>query len=392
MTKTDKKTDFTFPVFAFRKIPDPINEARYGRHYCIAKVSDIPLDLPMDTNPRKQNLNTNVAKKIESGLLGEDTGQIFHLLNRGLLISAASVFYDNRTNQLTLMLPDSDKHGLVDGGHTYEIIKRNIPNLPWDQFITIEIMTGIEDDFTSIAGARNTSVQVKDKSLAELEGKLNVIKGLVAGTPFEHDINYVEFDIKEIDVLDVIAILTMFHNEINSNQNPVYCYSAKNLTLVKYLKDPQAYCRLGLISKDIFKLHDHIKRSMRELYSKKTGGDFGKLKEIGYKNGQSKFPLKFSPRQDGVIEKIKYDIPSGFVYPILGALRFLLIENEHGFYTWRTDPFKFYDKKVGPELIDLTMEASKELGRNPMAVGKSARHWNGLYNQVAATYFSGQQA
>ena len=147
-----------------------------------------------------------------------------------------------------------------------------------------------------------------------------------------------------------------------------------------------------MISKDIFKLHDHIKRCMWELYRKKTGGDMGKLKEIGYKNGQSKFPLRFSTRQDGEIEKIKYDIPSGFVYQILGALRLLVVENEQGFYTWRTDPFNFYDKKVGPDLIDLAMEASKELGRNPMAVGKSARHWNGLYNQVATTYFSGQQA
>lgn len=392
MTKTSEKTEFSFPVLAFRKIPDPIDEAKYGRHYCVAKVSDIPMDLPKETNPRKQNLNTAVAKKIKAGLLGEDTGQIFHLLNRGLLISAESVFFDNRANQLTLKLPDHDKHGLVDGGHTYEIIKENLPNLPWDQFITIEIMTGIEDDFTSIAGARNTSVQVKDKSLAELEGKLNVIKSLVAGTPFEHDINYVEFDTKEIDVLDVIAVLTIFHNELNSNQNPVYCYSAKAQTLVKYLKNPQAYLKLGMISKDIFALHDHIKRSMKELYSKKTGGDFGKLKEIGYKNGHLKFPLKFSSRIDGEFEKLKYDIPSGFVYPILASLRFLLIENDQGFYNWRTDPFKFYDKKVGQDLINLTMEASKELGRNPMAVGKSVRHWNGLYNQVAATYLSSHQA
>lgn len=387
MTKPIEKTEFKFPVFAFRKMPDPIKENQYGRFYAIAKVSDIPLDLPMETNPRKQNLKTQVAKKIAAGLRGDDTGQIFHLLNRGLLVSASSVFFDNKSNVLTLDLPDHDKHGLVDGGHTYQIIKENLADLPWDQYVTVEIMTGIEDEFTEIAGARNTSVQVKDKSLAELEGKLNVVKALISGTPFENDINYVEFDTKAIDVLDVIALLTIFHNSLHSNQHPVYCYSTKSATLTKYLKDPQSYLKLELISKDVFKLHDHVKKTMWDIYRKRTGGDLGKLKEIGYKNNLNRYPLKYSPRQGGEIEKIKYDIPSGFIYPILGALRFLLEEDDNGFYTWRTDPFKFYDKHVGQDLIELTMEASKELGRNPNAVGKSVRHWNGLYNQVAATFF-----
>ena len=61
-TKATEKSEFTFPVLAFRKMPDPVKENQYGRFYSIAKVSDIPPDLPKDTNPRKQNLNTSVAK------------------------------------------------------------------------------------------------------------------------------------------------------------------------------------------------------------------------------------------------------------------------------------------------------------------------------------------
>jgi len=38
--------------------------------------------------------------------------------------------------------------------------------------------------------------------------------------------------------------------------------------------------------------------------------------------------------------------------------------------------------------VELTLQASDELGRNPMAVGKSSRHWEGLYNYVAATYLT----
>lgn len=382
------KIEYTFPAMAVRKMPDPIDASKFFRYFVLTKVTDLPKDLPSETNPRKQNLKTSVAKKIRSGLLGEDTGQLFHLLNRGLLISAESVRFDNQTNLLTISLPNSDKHGLVDGGHTYEIIKSEIENLPFDQYVTMEIMTGIEDDFQEIAGARNTSVAVKDKSLAELEGKLDVIHTLVKGLPFEHAINYVEFDDKDIDVLDVISILTIFHNDIHkSGTHPISCYSGKSSTLSIYLKQPNSYLKLRDVVSDIFKLHDHIKRTMWDVY-KTTGGDLGKLKEIGYKKGLDKFPLYYSPKIDGEFERIKYEIPAGFVYPILGAMRFILKTGKNGAYEWSTDPIKFYDKHIAVPLIGLTMEASKELGRNPMAVGKSVRHWNGLFNQVATTFFT----
>lgn len=378
------KKDYSFQVFALRKMPDPIEDGKRSRYFAVAKVSDLMMDLPKETNPRKQNLNTSVAKKIAAGLEGSDTGQLFHLLNRGLLISAESVTFDNKQNLLTLHLPNRERHGLVDGGHTYEVIKANLKNLPFDQYVTIEIMTGIEDEFTEIAGARNTSVQVKDKSLAELEGKLEVIHTLMKGLPFEHDINYVEFDEKDIDVLEVIAILTIFHNDLHKT-HPIFCYSGKATALKVYLKQPETYLKLRNVVSDIFGLHDHIKKTMWSVYKKGSGGDLGKLKEIGYKKGEARFPLYFSRRKAGEIEKIKYEIPRGFVYPILGGIRYLLESESDGVYKWMTNPIKFYDKHA-ERLIDLTMEASKELGRNPAAVGKSVRHWNGLYSQVAATY------
>ncbi|MBI3592420.1 MAG: AIPR family protein [Nitrospirae bacterium] len=161
----------------------------------------------------------------------------------------------NKLNLLKLRLPNREKHGLVDGGHTYEVIKANIENLPYDQYVTIEIMTGIEDDFTEIAGARNTSVQVKDKSLAELEGKLDVIHLLMKGLPFEQDINYVEFDDKDIDVLEVVALLTIFHNDLHKNAHPMYCYSGKATALKVYLRQRETYSKLRDVAADIFQLH-----------------------------------------------------------------------------------------------------------------------------------------
>ena len=61
-----------FPAQSFRRIPNPyLKEADGNRnenmYVAICDVKSIPDNFPMETNPREQNLNTNVAKKIISG-------------------------------------------------------------------------------------------------------------------------------------------------------------------------------------------------------------------------------------------------------------------------------------------------------------------------------------
>lgn len=384
------KKSFTFKVESFRKLPDPINPDERERYYAFCDTKNLPPDFPMETNPREQNLNTKVAKKIKGGFFDQGS-QLFHLLNRGLLISADSVDFNNHNGILTIEMTDQWRHGLVDGGHTYRIVtsNENQEQLSVPQYITLEIMTGVEDDFELIAGARNTSVQVKEKSLAELEGKLDIIHDLVAGEPFEDDVAYVENEDKPIDVENVISLLTMFHTKIHGEAQPWYTYSVKVRTLQTYLQNEKSYAHLSGISSKIFRLHDHVKRTFPDFYKSVSGGNFGRLgalKEIGYKNGKLAYPLYFSPKQNGEFEKVAHDIPGGFVYPILGAMRVLAEPDSKGKYKWLVDPISFYNS-VASKLVELTMEASGDFGRNAMAVGKSPRHWEGLYNYVAATYF-----
>lgn len=380
------QTKYTFTVESLRKFADPLRPGR-ARYFAVCSAKYLPDNFPMETNPREQNLNSKVARKIREGFLGEESGPMFHLLNRGLLLSAESVQYDNQTEEITIVMSDSRTHGVVDGGHTYRIITGEKNSTPEARFVTLEIMTGVEDVFEAVAGARNTSVQVKEKSLAELEGKLDVVKQLIKGLPFEDDVAYKENEEKSIDVQDVIAILTIFHNEVNGS-HPVYVYSSKGRTLQVYLGDIESYKKLSSVAGTIFKLHDHIKRTFPEKV-KELGGRPGALKEIGYRNGKLRWPLVFSPKQGGDFERTAYDVPAGFVYPILGAMRFLLdVDPTSGKYKWKVDPLRLYDNVLADKLVGLTLDASSELGRNPMAVGKSSRHWEGLYNYVAATFLS----
>jgi len=393
------KKSFTFRVESFRKLPDPVSPDDRDRYFAVCDTSNLPLDFPMETNPREQNLNTKVARKIREGFFNVDIkdgkpsakNPLFHLLNRGLLISAESAEFDNHMGLLTIHMTDQWRHGLVDGGHTYKIVtdRETEDQPPVPQYITLEIITGVEDDFEAIAGARNTSVQVKQKSLAELEGRLDIVHELVKGTTFENEIAYVENEDKPIDVETVIALLTLFHTLIHGEAQPWYTYSIKARTLQVYLDNEESYSGLTAIAPKIFELHDHIKRTFPDYYKPVTGGSFGRLgalKEIGYKDGKLAYPLHFSPKKNGDFEKVAHDIPGGFVYPVLGAMRVLAEPNSKGRYKWATDPISFYDT-VASKLVELTMLASADFGRNAMAVGKSARHWEGLYSHVAMTFF-----
>src|SRR5438477_2000203 len=115
------QTKFTFTVESLRKFTDP-NKPGRARHFAVCDTKSLPKDFPMETNPREQNLSSKVAKKIRESFLGEETGPIFHLLNRGLLISAEGVQYDNQTDEMTIVMNDPRTHAVVDAGHPYKIV------------------------------------------------------------------------------------------------------------------------------------------------------------------------------------------------------------------------------------------------------------------------------
>lgn len=94
-------TKLVFPAKNFRKFDDPFesedNFSGPTKYRFYAHVKDIPEELLnwMDTNPRDQNLKTDTAKAIIASL-ENDAVPYFHLWNRGILISADSVTFDNR--------------------------------------------------------------------------------------------------------------------------------------------------------------------------------------------------------------------------------------------------------------------------------------------------------
>ena len=256
----------------------------------------------METNPREQKMTTNVAVKIKDSLRDNP---YFHELNRGILISSLSTMWDNKTEELIITFDNPEIHGNIDGGHTLRaILEAKSKNyLPDDRYVFFEIFEGIESP-VELAAARNTSVQVDLKSIAELENSFEVLKEALSNNVFYNRIqfkmneHYNEDGIDPIDVREIISIILMFSQEIYPYKNadgvlsdvqPMQCYSGKEASLKKFLKqnggaaEKQKIDRENMVKNmmpiipDIFALWEKIETSFASV-SNSTGKRFGTRK------------------------------------------------------------------------------------------------------------------
>ena len=390
MSNQEKKS-LTFKVQSFRKIPNPYLKSDEGEkgaemYVAICDVKDLPDDFPMDTNPREQKMTTNVAKKIKESLL--NTSELnFFLLNRGILLSAKDVTYSNYSNEMKISFEDLEVHGNVDGGHTYKTILQFRDQLDkGQQYVKIEILTGIEGIFQSLAAARNTSVQVQDKSIAELEDRFDIIKNTLANENYISRVFFKENDAGDIDVADLLAILNMFNiSRYNGMTSfPINSYSSKKKCIDLYISDHKEYgesaenpyVKMKNIMPDIFRLYDAIEVGMNRFYRQKNpGGRYGATKGVQVPKAGQEIRSRF------LSNEMEAASPNGFIYPILGAFR-ALVEEKDGKYCWKKNPFAVLEK-VGSELVESTVSMSRSLGNNPQSVGKEANIWKTLYMTVA---------
>lgn len=382
----------TFKVKAnsFRKLDDPFENGKSKKYVFYVKASDVPEGIPMATNPREQKLSSSVAKAIEESLCSNDG--YFHLKNRGIVISAGKVIFNNKKEEVTVEFDDNDLHGNIDGGHTYKIICEHKDDPKIYQYVQFEIMTGVEDIIEDLARARNTSVQVDEKSMAELANKFDPIKEGLEGMPFYRRIafkqNQVETDsesgknLKMIDAREIVAIINMFNiDRFDSKTHPTQAYSSKAKMLSMYLENPEHYRKFVNISPDIFDLYDTIETEFADAYNE-AGGRYGRKKYSGYKDGRIIGKSKFG--QNDLI----YKIPDGLLYPVVAAFRTLVVNNEvTGKYEWYNgvSPIEIWEKcKV--ELVSKIMSFAISIGDNPNAVGKDQVIWDLAYMTVTILF------
>lgn len=371
----------------FRRYDDPLGNENSKKYIFYVRTCDVPEGIPMATNPRDQKLTSSVASAITESLLSNDG--LFHLKNRGIILSAKRVRYDNRLQEATIEFEDESCHGNIDGGHTYKILLENKDKI-LDQFVQFEVMTGVESMIADLAEARNTSVAVDAKSMAELREKFDPIKESLEGMPFFTRISFKQNQItrdvdtnkalKMIDARDVVSIICMFNIEkYNSIEHPTRAYSGKQSMLNEYLDNPEHFRKFVNIIPDIFDLYEAIETEFAVAYNE-NGRMYGRKSYACYKEGNPIGKSKFGQ------VNICYKIPDGLLYPTLAAFRSLLVfNNSSGKYQWADgkNPIDVWNKnKVG--LTRNIMDLAGSLGDKPTVFGKDVSLWNYAYMVLAS--------
>lgn len=313
-------------------------------------ICDIPKDFPLDVNPRKQRMTGNVVKSIRNSLIKEK--HMFEILNKGITLIVKS--QESRGKKLTLDF-DDEGYGLIDGGHTYmtilDVLENGVIN-KGHNYVTLEVLSGepIKEYVIPIASARNTTIQVKDYSLAELDRSFEWIKQTLDGEECLANIIFKENDIGHVKVDQLIWLLAV----TNPNIFPTCTYGTyirKGKAMRTYIQEykehsftpKNRFYATKRILKDLITLYDYMQCNYGKSYK-----DFIRLKPVKVTSKSSDF----------MKNELTYRVPNQWFYPAICSIRSIIKTDEDGFLTWTKDPFVWVEKAL-PEIVEAQVKIYK---------------------------------
>lgn len=374
-------TKFKFKAKAVRTINSPSNE-NITTYYTWVNFRDLPKNLSLEVNPRKPKMNTAVAKQLIEAVKGPDDSN-FDINNRGIVITAKSFKFDTSTHSITLDFGDDpSRYGILDGGHTYTAIIENVKDLSpdIDRYVKMEVIVGEDVDVSALADARNTSAQVSDVALFELDDKFEFVKSSIQNEVYANHVAYKDNDNKDIRIAELLKLMFAFNIKRypDDSSAPVSAYSGKAAVFRDYKKEydqeDNIYKYLSPLLPSFVKLYETIQKELPEKYlafkhEEGKNASFGKVRGI---ESKGVFKSEFSK------EKVDYQISVGYLLPIYGAFRALLKRDaKTGEITWEFDPQKVWDK-AGVRLVQNTFDTDT----NPQQIGKSKTLWQANYRIV----------
>ena len=369
---------FNFKAFAVRTINSPSQEG-VTTYFAYINFRDLPSDLPMEVNPRKPKMTTAVAKSLINAVKSPDTD--FDINNRGIVIVAKQFKFTPNQSLVTLDLGDDPQnYGILDGGHTYKAIidNRDQVNSDLDKFVKLEIIVGEQLTVSRIADARNTSAQVSDIALFELDDKFDLIKDSLLNEQYASDIAYKDNENKRIPIAELLRLMFTFNIKRfpDDSNAPVSAYSGKQAVFKDYQKefgtDSNIYKKLSPFLPDLVDLYELIQKELPNKYQEYKNSEgknaaFGKIRGV---EGSGSYLTDFTQ------QSINYNISTGFLMPIFGAFRALLRETD-GKINWEFNPKEVWNI-AGTRLVHNTFDTDT----NPQQVGKSKTLWQANYRIV----------
>jgi len=301
------------------------------------------------------------------------------VLNRGITVVAKRADYDNKSQRVRLVLDQADDekrlYGILDGGNTNERINMWRKKLPDEEaqdrlpqtFVNMQVLIPhpasgeilppeMVDLLNDVKDARNTSVQVKSKSLADARRHFDAVKTALEAEPYFQQIMWHEGQKGTIDALDIIILLMIFYPSFckAADGEPSNAYGHKERCLDAFLeyseKEGDELERWIKILPTLLRLYDSLQATFCDRYP----GRFGKINEVKIhdakkpkdkgdkKYSKTPFSTQFLGRPAG--EKVTYSFPRGWLFPLYAGFRALAAVTEQGEVEWRRNPLEFWDK------------------------------------------------
>ncbi|MEI6650239.1 MAG: AIPR family protein [Candidatus Moraniibacteriota bacterium] len=389
-----EKLDIKLPVFDdsdVRKLKT-MHEDK-GIRYFVATISAkrlvtgdaSKLDQWKEVNPRDAKESSYVWKSMQESL--DFDAENFIYKNKGILLLVKDFVYDNKNKSINFTLTEKLLHGIVDGGHTFAILKHNAEErtLADDVYIKVEFIVGIDDRnrVADLAEARNTAAQVKDESIMNLKDSFQAIKRELDSEPDYCDkIAYKEYEEgKDISIKEILGYMVVFDNDVfSTDQAPIFAYSSKKRVLDYFINESNTTRlnrNIAPLLPNILQLRDNIYKAIPTLYEgritmlKKTGAPDSIVKDFSKKS--KKVHLNFIDRE------VDYKIPEGWVFPLLAAFRELL-EEHNGTVRFKVNPSEFLQqhiKEIGVVFTNILKE-----NPDPQVIGKTPSIWINLAYKI----------
>ena len=330
-------------------------------------------------------MGTNVAKRLIHAVVEPETD--FYINNRGIVVSAKSLSFNSTDSEVTIDIGDQDdendrfNYGILDGGHTYTAIIQNRDKIPDDieKYVRMEVITNVIN-ITRLSDARNTSVQVSDIALFNLEDSFDSVRDAIKNETYADKIAYKDNENKPINISELLRLMYAFDiiKYPDDNMAPIQSYSGKAQVFKRYKEafNGPFYKSLTKQLPVLISLYDTIESEMSLKYSeykKKLGvanPKFGSVKGVE--------SVTKGTTTSYIQNKTTYSISTGYIYPIFGAFRSLLrFDDEKGEVKWVFDPLEIWNE-VGTSIVQNTFESSN----NPQLAGKDKQLWLSNYRIV----------
>jgi hypothetical protein len=369
-------TKYPLRVHDIRRIR-PSAKGSENIHFAIVPFSGLPQGLPDGPNVRsRDDLGIGSGgkyKNLERTIQGEEgIPDKFHLKNGGIDLAVSSV--TKVGDNLYHLFIDELTEGIINGGHTYDLITRNVDaGTAADESVVVQIIEGMDQTTREeVAIAKNVQVNVDKTSIYNTRRVFDSLKDYLNSInhPYAEHIAYEMNSQAPIPIGDVVSklmCLDVVNYPLNKDKwgkskHPRQTYTGKAATLSQYAENVEHYEKMFSMLPEILELSEIIQVGIAKKNSEKYNNA---ANLVGWIDTKTEVQLPILGKNS------KSTLVAGLVKPVLSGFRSVVDPNE---LAWDRSFPKV--KKVLAASLEELLDCIKDTGEvhnnkpNPMARDK----------------------